>query len=89
MDLKGVPAVGDHLRDLQAAIAVGCEPHLVMTGKGAQYKGQSNLPKDFPANTQAHVDLSAFVDWLLLKTQAAAKSSAKATQNSHSAGSSA
>jgi len=56
MDLKGVPAVGDHLRDLQAAIAVGCEPHLVMTGKGAQYKGQSNLPKDFPANTQAHLD---------------------------------
>ena len=89
MDLKGVPAVGDHLRDLQAATAVGCEPHLVLTGKGAQHKGQSALPNEFPANTHVHEDLSAFVDWLLLKTQAAAKSSAKATQTSHSAGSSA
>ena len=89
MDLKGVPAVGDHLRDLQAATAVGCEPHLVLTGKGAHHKGQSTLPNEFPANTQVHEDLSAFVDWLLLKTQAAAKSSAKATQTSQSAGSSA
>jgi len=75
MDLRGVPAVGDHLRDLQAATAAGCEPHLVLTGKGVQHQGK-NLTPDFPANTQVHADLSAFVDWLLTKTSAA-KSSAK------------
>ncbi|MCB1874577.1 MAG: D-glycero-beta-D-manno-heptose 1,7-bisphosphate 7-phosphatase [Chromatiales bacterium] len=33
-DLSGVPAVGDSLRDLQAAVAVGALPVLVRTGKG-------------------------------------------------------
>jgi len=32
--LNGVPAVGDSLRDLQAAEAVGAHPILVRTGKG-------------------------------------------------------
>ena len=47
IDLKGVPAVGDSARDLVAGAAVGCEPHLVLTGKGAAYKGRS-LPETFP-----------------------------------------
>lgn len=34
--LHGVPAVGDSLRDLQAAKAVNCQPFLVRTGKGAK-----------------------------------------------------
>ena len=34
-DLTGVPAIGDSLRDLQAASALGCAPILVRTGKGA------------------------------------------------------
>jgi D-glycero-D-manno-heptose 1,7-bisphosphate phosphatase len=33
-DLTGVPAVGDSLRDVQAAQAVGARPILVRTGKG-------------------------------------------------------
>lgn len=33
-DLTGVPVVGDSLRDLQSAQAVGAIPHLVKTGKG-------------------------------------------------------
>ncbi len=33
-DLTGVPAIGDSLRDLQAASAVGARPILVLTGKG-------------------------------------------------------
>lgn len=33
--LEGVPAVGDSLRDIRAAQAVGCRPILVKTGKGA------------------------------------------------------
>jgi D-glycero-D-manno-heptose 1,7-bisphosphate phosphatase len=36
IDLPGTPAVGDSLRDLQAAAAVGAMPLLVMTGKGTQ-----------------------------------------------------
>ncbi len=33
-DLKNVPAIGDSLRDLQAAKSAGAEPILVKTGKG-------------------------------------------------------
>lgn len=36
VDLTNVPVIGDSLRDLQAAIAVGAEPILVKTGKGQQ-----------------------------------------------------
>ena len=34
VNLAGVPAVGDSLRDLQAASIVGAQPMLVQTGKG-------------------------------------------------------
>lgn len=34
VDLAGVPAVGDSLRDLQAAASVNAQPLLVRTGKG-------------------------------------------------------
>ena len=64
MDLTGVNAVGDSLRDLQAGAAVGCTTHLVYTGKGETFKGKV-LPADFPQGTLAHEDLSAFADWLL------------------------
>ncbi|MDD2926056.1 D-glycero-beta-D-manno-heptose 1,7-bisphosphate 7-phosphatase [Rhodoferax sp.] len=66
MDLKGVPAVGDSARDLVAGVALGCEPHLVLTGKGLAYKGRS-LPEDFPSQTQVHADLAAFADHLLAR----------------------
>src|SRR4051794_3783193 len=36
VDLADVLVVGDSLRDLQAAAAVGARPHLVRTGKAAQ-----------------------------------------------------
>ena len=58
--LKGVPVVGDSLRDLQAGAAAGCEPHLVLTGKSA--KGQ---PDGLPAGTTVHTDLAAFADFIL------------------------
>jgi D-glycero-D-manno-heptose 1,7-bisphosphate phosphatase len=35
VDLRLVPMVGDTLRDLQAAQAAGCEPHLVRSGRAA------------------------------------------------------
>ena len=64
MDLKGVPAVGDSLRDLQAGATAGCDPHLVLTGKGEALRGQP-LPAHFPPDTRVHADLAAFADWLL------------------------
>ncbi|CAN5563293.1 D-glycero-beta-D-manno-heptose 1,7-bisphosphate 7-phosphatase [soil metagenome] len=64
IELKGMPTVGDSLRDLQAGAAVGCGTHLVLTGKGAQYRGQA-LPQDCPPGTQVHEDLSAFASMLL------------------------
>jgi D-glycero-D-manno-heptose 1,7-bisphosphate phosphatase len=35
VDLQGVPAIGDSLRDMQAAQAIGARPLLVRTGKGS------------------------------------------------------
>jgi len=64
VELKDVPVVGDSQRDLQGGAAVGCEPHLVFTGKGAQYRGR-DLPTGFPPNTRAHADLMAFAESLL------------------------
>ena len=66
IDLKGVPVVGDALRDVVAGAAAGCLPHLVLTGHGSQYAGRA-LPDTFPAGTRVHADLSGFADWLLSK----------------------
>lgn len=44
--LDGVPAVGDSLRDLQAAAAVGAQPILVLTGKGKTTRSDGGLPAD-------------------------------------------
>jgi D-glycero-D-manno-heptose 1,7-bisphosphate phosphatase len=45
VELKGVPSVGDSLKDLQAAEAVGAQPILVLTGKGAKTQADGGLPK--------------------------------------------
>ena len=66
MDLKGVPTVGDSVRDLVAGVTFGCEPHLVLTGKGMAYQGRS-LPDTFPATTRVHADLAAFAEFLLAR----------------------
>jgi D-glycero-D-manno-heptose 1,7-bisphosphate phosphatase len=71
VDLKSVPVVGDTLRDLQAGAAVGCAPHLVLTGKAAALRGQP-LPADFPPDTRVHEDLGAFADWLVKRPPAPA-----------------
>ncbi len=46
VNLTGVPAVGDSLRDLQAASIVGAQPMLVQTGKGQKTQAAGDLPKD-------------------------------------------
>jgi len=66
VDLKDVPCVGDSLRDLQAGALMGCEPHLVLTGKGAKFRGVP-LPDAFPPGTSVHNDLAAFAEALLAR----------------------
>ena len=61
VDLAGVPAVGDSLRDLQASSSVGCSPWLVLTGNGKKTLAKGGLPD----NTRVCDDLSAVVDILL------------------------
>ena len=46
IDLTGVPSIGDSVRDLQAAEAVGAQPILVLTGKGEKTLRDGNFPKD-------------------------------------------
>jgi D-glycero-D-manno-heptose 1,7-bisphosphate phosphatase len=67
VDLKGMPAAGDSLRDLQAGYAAGCEPHLLLTGQGAACRGIDPLPPDYPPGTRVHDDLPAFVEFLLAR----------------------
>ncbi|GAA5231617.1 D-glycero-beta-D-manno-heptose 1,7-bisphosphate 7-phosphatase [Verticiella sediminum] len=55
VDLAGVPAVGDSMRDLEAAAAAGCTPWLVRTGNGARTEHQYELPQ----GTQVRDDLAA------------------------------
>ena len=61
VDMAGVPCVGDGLRDLQAAEAVGAQPMLVLTGKGEKTLRDGGFPK----NTVIFPDL-AFVASALL-----------------------
>lgn len=61
VDLSGVPAIGDSLRDLQAAADVGCQPMLVETGKGKKTLSAGGLPAD----TQVFSDLAEAVDAIL------------------------
>ena len=59
--LLGVPAVGDSLRDIQAAQAVGATPVLVKTGKGMRTLPKiGNLP-----NIAVYNNLADYVDALL------------------------
>jgi D-glycero-D-manno-heptose 1,7-bisphosphate phosphatase len=60
-NLKGVPVVGDSLRDLQAGFVLGCKPYLVLTGKGEMTRTKGGLPP----GTAIYPNLSAVVDELL------------------------
>ncbi len=71
-ELGNVPMVCDTARDLEAARAAGCQPHLVLTGRAAA------LAADELARWCAgvdglhvHADLGAFVDFVLHREHAA------------------
>ena len=55
VNLKNAPAVGDSLKDLQAAAAVGAIPMLVLTGNGQT----TRTAKEIPADTQIFENLAA------------------------------
>ena len=61
VDMAGIPCVGDGLRDLQAAEAVGAQPILVLTGKGEKTLRDGG----FPANTVIFPDLAFAASALL------------------------
>jgi D-glycero-D-manno-heptose 1,7-bisphosphate phosphatase len=65
---RTVPMVVDTLRDLQAARAAGCEPHLVRTGRAAALTDAQvvEIVQQVPM-TEVHDDLSDFADFLLAR----------------------
>ena len=72
IDLRHVPMASDTLRDLQAAHAAGCQPHLVRCGRAA---GLGDAEADRIAaqvpGAAVHTDLGAFADALLRREQPA------------------
>lgn len=57
VDLAGVPAIGDSLRDLVSAEKVGAKPILVLTGKGQKTLSNGGIPE----GTQVFADLAEAV----------------------------
>ncbi|MEM6985451.1 MAG: D-glycero-beta-D-manno-heptose 1,7-bisphosphate 7-phosphatase [Pseudomonadota bacterium] len=65
-ELVNVPVVGDALRDMQAAMAVGARPYLVRTGKGATTLAQNPA---LAQQIEVCNDLAEVVDQLLSNTE--------------------
>jgi D-glycero-D-manno-heptose 1,7-bisphosphate phosphatase len=64
--MAGIPMVCDTERDLLAAQAAGCEPHLVRTGRAAALSAEqlSQCVASIDGTT-VHDDLAAFAEFLL------------------------
>lgn len=60
-DLSKAWAIGDSLRDLQAAAAAGAKPMLVLTGKGRKTQADPAVPE----GTLVFADLAAAVEHIL------------------------
>jgi histidinol-phosphate phosphatase family protein len=61
LDLEHSLFIGDALSDMQAALAAGCQPIMVLTGRGAEQRkflnnGYTHIP--------VKVDLAEAVDWI-------------------------
>ena len=68
VDLSETYVVGDSPSDLQAGAAVGCAPHLVLTGKGARLDDAAlrSVAAELP-HAVIHADLAEFVHQLILR----------------------
>lgn len=77
VDLATVPMVADTPRDLGAAIAAGCKPHLVRTGRAANASADelAQWRIDYPG-ARIHDHLAAFAEHLLRRDPATAFSRA-------------
>lgn len=65
IDMRGVPNIGDSLRDLQCAAEMGCLPILVKTGKGKKTEATGGLPE----NTLIFDDLAQAAQHLITYAQ--------------------
>jgi D-glycero-D-manno-heptose 1,7-bisphosphate phosphatase len=81
VDLRSVPMVGDTLRDLLAAQAAGCAPHLVLSGRAAHLDEDSlqQILQQVPGTT-VHRDLAAFADHLVGSPRGSTAAPAPATR---------
>jgi len=61
LDLKNAYFIGDNISDIHAALAHGCKPILVKTGKG-----ERTLQANPNLNVSVYTDLSAAIDAILL-----------------------
>jgi len=71
VNLREVPLVGDSVRDMEAAIAAGCPPHLVRSGKLGEASAEDlqRLVAALPG-VVVHDDLQGFADHLLERERA-------------------
>jgi D-glycero-D-manno-heptose 1,7-bisphosphate phosphatase len=66
VDLRHVPVVSDTLRDMHAAQAAGCEPHLVRTGRAADLSAQAlQAAREQIPGLRDHADLAACFEHLV------------------------
>jgi D-glycero-D-manno-heptose 1,7-bisphosphate phosphatase len=73
VDLHQVPVAADTLRDLQAAHAAGCEPHLVRTGRAAGLdESQVEQWRQQVPGVRVHADLGALAEHLIARQHRAA-----------------
>lgn len=77
LPLAAVPVVGNAMRHVQAGARAGCPVHLLLTGQSEHLRnGLGEVPEsplaDLPSGTKMHLDLAAFVDWLLAQPDALA-----------------
>lgn len=65
VDMRGVPMIGDALRDLQAGAVLGMQPILVRTGKGEETLAAGGLPE----GTLVFADLAQAVQHIITKNE--------------------
>ena len=68
IDLHHVPVAADTLRDLQAAQAAGCEPHLVRTGRATRLDEAqiAHIRQQVPS-VRVHADLASMAEHLIAR----------------------
>ncbi|WP_395138931.1 D-glycero-beta-D-manno-heptose 1,7-bisphosphate 7-phosphatase [Schlegelella aquatica] len=66
VDCSEMVVAGDTLRDLQAAHAAGCEPHLIRSGRSAHLTpAEAEALATQVPGSRVHTDLDAFVAYLV------------------------